>query len=403
VRQLQLSDGRVSLQVSQLCLGTMYFGGRTDEPTSLAVLDRFLEAGGNFLDTANNYGQWHGPAGESERVIGRWRRSRGVTDEVVVATKVGARTLVPGDPSPAHWQGLGAKTIREDAETSLRQLGTDRLELDDAHIDDRSTPQEETVEAWPSWPRPARSGCWGQQPRHLADRAGPGHRPGPGTGPPTTACSRSKLPACPPRPGPAGDLRPPDQPRAALGWLSGARPRPSWARPRTRWCRPGSWAASGRSSRSWGPAPSPSSTSSWASSSCPGRRRPRAPEHGQPSHRRLTGLRRPDARPHLDAQAARGPPAPLHTTCMHYIQVHTIEGMALVQVRDVPEVTLNALKAQAAERGLTLTAYLRAELEKLAARPTNAEIVERLARRDRRGGPAVADTVAEIRRLRETS
>jgi hypothetical protein len=77
--------------------------------------------------------------------------------------------------------------------------------------------------------------------------------------------------------------------------------------------------------------------------------------------------------------------------------------MALIQVRDIPEATLNALKAQAAERGLTLTAYLRAELDKLAARPTNAEIVDRLARRNRRGGPTVADTVAELRRLRETS
>lgn len=77
--------------------------------------------------------------------------------------------------------------------------------------------------------------------------------------------------------------------------------------------------------------------------------------------------------------------------------------MALVQVRDVPEATLNALKAQAAERGLTLTAYLRAELDRLAARPTNAELVERLARRNRRGGPTAAETVAEIRRLRETS
>ena len=77
--------------------------------------------------------------------------------------------------------------------------------------------------------------------------------------------------------------------------------------------------------------------------------------------------------------------------------------MALVQVRDLSEATVRALKAQAAERGLTLTAYLRAELDKLAARPTNAEIVERLARRTRRGGPTVADTVAEIRRLRETS
>lgn len=77
--------------------------------------------------------------------------------------------------------------------------------------------------------------------------------------------------------------------------------------------------------------------------------------------------------------------------------------MPLLQVRDVPESTLKALKALAGERGLTLSAYLRDELGRLATRPTNAEIVERLARRDRRGGPTVAETVAEIRRTRETS
>jgi antitoxin FitA len=77
--------------------------------------------------------------------------------------------------------------------------------------------------------------------------------------------------------------------------------------------------------------------------------------------------------------------------------------MALIQVRDVPETTVRALKAQAAERGLTLTAFLRAELDRLAARPTNAEIAERLARRNRRGGPTATDTVAEIRRIREVS
>jgi hypothetical protein len=77
--------------------------------------------------------------------------------------------------------------------------------------------------------------------------------------------------------------------------------------------------------------------------------------------------------------------------------------MALIQVRDVPEPTVRALKARAAERGLTLTAFLRAELDRLAARPTNAEIAERLARRNRRGGPTVADTVEEIRRIREVS
>jgi plasmid stability protein len=77
--------------------------------------------------------------------------------------------------------------------------------------------------------------------------------------------------------------------------------------------------------------------------------------------------------------------------------------MALIQVRDVPEPIVRALKARAAERGLTLTAFLRTELGRLAARPTNAEIAERLARRNRRGGPTVADTVEEIRRIREVS
>jgi antitoxin FitA len=75
----------------------------------------------------------------------------------------------------------------------------------------------------------------------------------------------------------------------------------------------------------------------------------------------------------------------------------------LIQIRDVPEETVNALKTRAAERGLTLAAYLRTELERLAARPTNAEIVDRMARRDRRGGPTVADTVAAIRKTREAS
>jgi antitoxin FitA len=83
------------------------------------------------------------------------------------------------------------------------------------------------------------------------------------------------------------------------------------------------------------------------------------------------------------------------------LRLHIIAGMARIQIRDVSEATVRALKARAAERGLTLTAYLRAELDRLAARPTNAEILERLARRNRRGGPAAADTVAEIRGIRE--
>src|SRR4029453_14606290 len=98
-------------------------------------------------DTANTCGQWHGEAGESERVIGRWMRSRGVADRMVVATKVGARKLRPGDPAPGHWQGLGRQHTLTDAETSRRNLGLDRLDLYYAHIDDRATPQAETVDA----------------------------------------------------------------------------------------------------------------------------------------------------------------------------------------------------------------------------------------------------------------
>ncbi len=147
MRYRTIADGRLSLTVSELCLGTMYMGTRTDERTSFAILDRFLEAGGTFLDTANNYGQWNGDAGESERTLGKWMASRGVVDRMVVATKVGARTLLPGNPGPEHWQGLGRKAILEDAELSRRQLGKDRLDLYYAHIDDRATPQEETVDA----------------------------------------------------------------------------------------------------------------------------------------------------------------------------------------------------------------------------------------------------------------
>jgi nicotinamide mononucleotide adenylyltransferase len=77
--------------------------------------------------------------------------------------------------------------------------------------------------------------------------------------------------------------------------------------------------------------------------------------------------------------------------------------VTLIQVRDVPEPTVAALKSLAAEQGLTLSAFLRAELERLAQRPTNAEIARRMADRDRSGGPSTVDTVREIRRLRAIS
>jgi aryl-alcohol dehydrogenase-like predicted oxidoreductase len=104
-----------------LSLGAMLMGSRTDEATSFAILDRFVEAGGTFIDTSGNYAFWvHGTqGGESEELLGRWRRSRGIGDEIVIATKVGARPLAPAadfvrsDGSRIEMDGLSAKAIRE--------------------------------------------------------------------------------------------------------------------------------------------------------------------------------------------------------------------------------------------------------------------------------------------------
>jgi aryl-alcohol dehydrogenase-like predicted oxidoreductase len=151
VRQRKLGDEHGRITVSEMCLGTIPFGTRTDEETSFALLDRFYAAGGTFLDTANNYDQWadNGEGGESEQVIGRWMRSRGVRDQMVVATKVGAlSTRSPGDPAFENWEGLSAKAVRAGVEGSLKRLGVDRIDLYYAHWDDRTPDLAETVETF---------------------------------------------------------------------------------------------------------------------------------------------------------------------------------------------------------------------------------------------------------------
>ena len=137
-------------EVSVLSLGAMRFGTATDEPTSFAILDRYVEAGGTFLDTSDNYAFWAngGQGGESEELLGRWRRSRGVGDEIVVATKLGARPLAPGTSYTDNPEGLSAKVIRESAERSRERLGMARLDVLYAHIEDHSVPLRETVEAF---------------------------------------------------------------------------------------------------------------------------------------------------------------------------------------------------------------------------------------------------------------
>ncbi|MCX4906006.1 aldo/keto reductase [Streptomyces sp. NBC_00878] len=137
-------------EVSVLSLGAMLFGTVTDEATSFAILDRFVEAGGTFIDTSDNYAFWANgtQGGESEALLGRWRRSRGIGDEIVIATKLGARPLAPGTSYLDNPEGLSAKAIREAAEGSRERLGVAKLDLLYAHIEDTAVSLRETVEGF---------------------------------------------------------------------------------------------------------------------------------------------------------------------------------------------------------------------------------------------------------------
>jgi aryl-alcohol dehydrogenase-like predicted oxidoreductase len=143
------TDPTTRREVSVLSLGTMHFGTATDEATSFAILDRYVQAGGTFIDTADNYGFWTGTqGGESEELLGRWRRSRGVGEDIVIATKLGARPLAPGTSYTDNAEGLSATVIRESSERSRDRLGMSRLDLLYAHIEDPKVPLAETVEAF---------------------------------------------------------------------------------------------------------------------------------------------------------------------------------------------------------------------------------------------------------------
>ena len=131
----------------RLVLGTMYFGTRTDEAMSYALLDRFVEAGGRILDTANCYSFWTSPTGhggQSEALLGRWLAANpGLRDELVIATKVGVEPTDDGRP-----EGLSAPVIEREAARSLERLGVAAIDLYWAHGEDRSTDLEETVAAF---------------------------------------------------------------------------------------------------------------------------------------------------------------------------------------------------------------------------------------------------------------
>ena len=122
------------LTVSRLCLGCMLFGDKTPVPDAHRMLDRFLDAGGTFLDTADTYGD-----GESERVLAPWLARR--RDEVVLATKVRFPVSDPGG------EGLAADRVRAACDASLRRLGVDVIDIYQVHGPDPRTPIEETLEA----------------------------------------------------------------------------------------------------------------------------------------------------------------------------------------------------------------------------------------------------------------
>jgi aryl-alcohol dehydrogenase-like predicted oxidoreductase len=137
--------GRTGLKVAALCLGGNTFGWTTDQPASEAVLDAYLDHGGNFIDTADIYARWvpGNTGGESEHALGLWMHARKNRSRVIIATKV-CGPMGPGDND----KGLSRLHIMEAVEASLRRLQTDYIDLYQAHWDDRDTPLDETLRAF---------------------------------------------------------------------------------------------------------------------------------------------------------------------------------------------------------------------------------------------------------------
>jgi aryl-alcohol dehydrogenase-like predicted oxidoreductase len=129
--------GRTELDVFPICIGGNVLGWTADEDESRAVLDAYVGAGGNFIDTANSYLVEHG---RSETILGGWMADRGNRDEIVLATKVG------GGKGPVR--SLRPDNIEREAHASLERLQTDRIDLYYAHFDDEETPLEDTLRAF---------------------------------------------------------------------------------------------------------------------------------------------------------------------------------------------------------------------------------------------------------------
>lgn len=139
-----LNIGKTDLLVSPMSLGCLYFGARDSKEESFKRLDQYVEAGGNFLDTANMYSHWINDktkGGESESLLGEWLKVRKCRSKVVIATKVGF-------PYPGVQYGTSAKQIKEECEKSLQRMGIDCIDVLYAHSNDVFTPMEETLGAF---------------------------------------------------------------------------------------------------------------------------------------------------------------------------------------------------------------------------------------------------------------
>jgi aryl-alcohol dehydrogenase-like predicted oxidoreductase len=135
--------GQSSLEVPPITFGCNVFGWTADEKTSFALLDAWLDAGFNFLDTADVYSRWHpgNSGGDSEMIIGKWLRARSNRDKIILATKLGIE-MAPGK------KGLSKAYMQTAVEDSLRRLQTDYIDLYQSHRDDPETPIEETLSAY---------------------------------------------------------------------------------------------------------------------------------------------------------------------------------------------------------------------------------------------------------------
>ena len=150
--------GRSGLFVYRAGLGTMQFGWSVDEPGAYAVMDAYVERGGNFIDTADCYSSWadslggpRNPGGVSEEIVGRWLAERGNRDDIVLATKVRAamgEQFADHRGTAKQREGLSRRWITRACEDSLRRLKTDRIDLYQAHWIDPLVPIEETLSAF---------------------------------------------------------------------------------------------------------------------------------------------------------------------------------------------------------------------------------------------------------------